>query len=83
MLGSGPLFCYRSGEPVSYDEYNQIFKNLVKCLGIHNSYTQHSARIGGATLAASLGFSEEQIKALGRWNSRAYDHYLCPLMVAL
>ncbi|KAJ3233174.1 hypothetical protein HDU78_006634, partial [Chytriomyces hyalinus] len=40
-------------------------------------YTSHSFRIGGATAAANLGYTEYEIQVLGRWHSDAYMTYLC------
>ncbi len=36
----------------------------------------HSFRIGAATEACQNGASEEQLKSLGRWSSRAYRGYV-------
>ena len=40
-----------------------------------NSWTGHSFRAGLPTLLQSLGFSEEQIKAWGRWSSSVFQTY--------
>ncbi|VDH97557.1 Hypothetical predicted protein [Mytilus galloprovincialis] len=39
-------------------------------------YKGHSFRIGAATNAASLGYSEQLIQKLGRWNSNALQRYI-------
>ena len=36
----------------------------------------HSFRIGAATTAASLGFTEDQIQRMGRWRSDAVKKYI-------
>lgn len=36
----------------------------------------HSLRAGGATLLASLGWSDDRIQALGRWSSTAFKVYI-------
>jgi len=38
--------------------------------------SNHSFRIGAATMAAMNGASDEDIKALGRWKSREYKGYI-------
>jgi hypothetical protein len=50
----------------------------VKLLSIHLSipYKGHSFRIGAATHATTLGFSEPYIRQLGRWNSNAVQRYI-------
>ena len=54
---------------------------LKSCLGKHNLYkngaiTSHSFRSGIASLMGSLGFSDKEIMAIGRWNSSAFERYL-------
>ena len=39
-------------------------------------YNTHSFRIGAATKANRAGISELHIKALGRWQSDAYQRYI-------
>jgi len=39
-------------------------------------YNTHSFHIGAATLANQAGMSPLQIKALGRWQSEAYQRYI-------
>ena len=36
----------------------------------------HSYRIGGACHAAEVGYSDDQIRALGRWKSDGFKVYL-------
>jgi len=40
-----------------------------------NSWTGHSFRAGLPTLLQSLGFSDAQIKAWGRWASSVFQTY--------
>ena len=53
---------------------------LQRCLaycGLDTSrYKSHSFRIGGACHAADRGYSDGQIRALGRWKSDAFKVYL-------
>ena len=39
-------------------------------------FTSHSFRAGMATLMGTLGFSDEEIMAMGWWSSEAYLNYL-------
>ena len=45
---------------------------------LSDKYGAHSFRRGGATLAADMGASVEQLKALGDWRSDAYQAYINP-----
>ena len=47
------------------------FNNLDSSL-----YKGHSFRIGAASWAAAKGFSDSQIRLLGRWKSNAFLRYI-------
>ena len=56
-------------------------KSLKKCLSGHIRYedgyiTSHSFRAGIASLMGTLGYSDTQIKAIGRWSSAAFENYI-------
>ena len=57
-------------KPICYSTYRQSFKksfaNIVPDI---SKYSTHSARSGGATLAASSGISERNLQHHGRWAS--------------
>jgi integrase len=57
-------------KPISYSTYRQSFKksfaNIVPDI---SKFSTHSARSGGATLAASSGVSERNLQRHGRWAS--------------
>ena len=38
--------------------------------------TPHSFRIGAATFAATQGYTAQQIQAMGRWKSSAFQRYV-------
>ena len=38
--------------------------------------TSHSFRAGIASLMGVLGYSDDQIMAIGRWSSSAFERYL-------
>ena len=73
-----PVFRLSSGKPLTGKKFNEILKlNLNK----HLTYTEdtlssHSFRAGLPTLIGKLGYSDSEIKALGRWSSRAFEAYL-------
>ena len=57
-------------KPISYSTYRQSFKksfaNIVPDI---SKFSTHSARSGGATLAASSGVPERNLQRHGRWAS--------------
>lgn len=73
----GPLYRHFSGAVVTRYQFSSVLKKALKALGIDsNRFKSHSFRIGAATSAASKGFSEDGIKQLGRWESKAYKSYI-------
>ncbi|XP_062601811.1 integrase/recombinase xerD homolog [Saccostrea cucullata] len=74
---TGPLFQTMDGSPVSYSLVTTHLKTAIQFIGLDtDSFKGHSFRIGAATHAASLGYSEQVIQKLGRWNSDAFRRYI-------
>ncbi|XP_048753445.2 uncharacterized protein LOC125664646 [Ostrea edulis] len=74
---SGPLFQFTSGVPVPYSYVcGQLSKAAIFAGLDPRRYKGHSFRIGAATHAAQLGFSENYIQHLGRWNSNVLHRYI-------
>ena len=70
---SGPLFCNADFSPMSLHQFNTELQRCLTYCGLDLSrYKSHSFRIGGACHAADNGFSDAQIRALGRWKSDAF-----------
>ncbi len=63
------LFCDIFGNSVSYNKYSKQFGQVVSLCKLSPYLKPHSARIGSATHAASMGHSEDSIKCMGRWVS--------------
>ena len=73
-----PTFRLNSGKPITTKLFNSHIKTY---LGKHvdsdkRFVSGHSFRSGVATLIGQLGYSDEQLKAVGRWSSDAYLKYL-------
>jgi len=73
-----PAFRLESGKNLTTNFLNKKLKEgLGKHLNSSSGFVSgHSFRIGVASLVAQMGYSEEQIKSLGRWSSQAYMSYL-------
>ena len=73
-----PAFRLASGKNLTTNLFNKKLKEgLGKHLNTETGFVSgHSFRIGITSLVAQLGYSEDQIKALGRWSSQAYLTYL-------
>ena len=73
----GPLFCHPTLSPVTHSELSQTLSMSTKWASCHNlGVRPHSFRIGAATHAASLGYSEEHICRMGRWHSNSFKRYI-------
>ena len=73
----GPLFCESDLRPVTISSFNTALKRCLVFCGLDTSrYKGHSFRIGAATHASEQGFSDSQIRRLGRWQSDAFKSYL-------
>lgn len=78
LVTGKPAFREETGKPLTGRKLNKHLKLL---LNKHIDYkegsiTSHSFRAGIATLMGQLGYSDDQIQALGRWSSRACETYL-------
>ena len=85
-VGKSPvLFISQMGQPISSYTFSKMFKECIVDLKLDvDLYKPHSLRIGGASLAHELKFSDSQIEALGRWHSTSYKRYIrVPLISAL
>lgn len=73
----GPLFCWPNHEPVARHQFNDMLHICLRGCGLSTDlYKGHSFRIGAATFAMHSGFSDAQIRHLGRWRSDAFKQYI-------
>jgi len=73
-----PLFRRKDGKPLTGRTLNRILKEL---LSPHFDYkkgffTTHSFRAGIPSMMGAMGMANDDIKATGRWSSRAYEFYV-------
>ena len=71
-----PAFRFESGKPVTLSAMNGLLKERLDGFLIGQRITTHSFRSGAASMMASLGFSEQEVKAVGRWSSNAVEKYV-------
>ena len=77
---NGPLFCTFDGSPITTRYFNSELRRCLIFRGLDTSrYKSHSIRIGAVCLAADQGYSDAQIRALGRWQSDAFKVYIRPV----
>jgi len=73
-----PMFRWENGANLTGAKLNSVMSKFLdpytdKSIG---SFNTHSFRIGLASMLGSLGFTDEEIKAAGRWSSRAFEAYM-------
>ena len=72
-----PLFSFMDDSPVLRHYFTTRLRDAVQFCGLDlGRYQAHSFRIGAATTAAAAGYTEVQIKNMGRWNSDAFKKYI-------
>ena len=75
----GPLFTCAASGAISTNNFNTELRRALNFCGLDCSrYKSHSFRIGAACHASEKGFSDSQIRALGRWSSDAFRTYIRP-----
>jgi len=75
--GEGPFFKLEDGRGLTRRAFVEEVRKALREKGIADEgISGHSFRIGAATAASRNGASDEQIKALGRWRSRAHKGYV-------
>lgn len=65
------------GLPISRAHFSQQLSLAIQfCRLAPSRYKGHSFRIDAASFAADQGFSDTQIRLLGRWKSNAFQKYI-------
>ena len=73
-----PAFRWESGKPFTQNQFRKIMKERLTGYvdNPEDIFCSHSFRIGAASMLGSLGYGDDDVKAIGRWSSRAYEEYL-------
>jgi hypothetical protein len=72
------LFRSNDGTPLTGRRFNVLLKQLLEPHIDYSkgSITAHSFRSGIPSLLGTLGHTDEEIKKVGRWSSRSFEHYM-------
>ena len=73
---SAPFFTNSDGKPLTQRKFNLLLRDLTKSISKHGVISGHSFRSGLISLFAKKGFSDESLKLIGRWSSRAFKVYI-------
>jgi integrase len=71
-----PAFRDELGWAYRHAQFNTDLKDILGRKIQYGKLTAHSFRSGLATLMATVGYSDEEIKAAGRWSSEAFLAYV-------
>jgi hypothetical protein len=73
-----PLFRWSCGKPLTAAALNRILKERLKGYieWAEKWFTTHSFRTGAASWLGMVGAEDSEVKALGRWSSRAFETYM-------
>ncbi|XP_063770888.1 uncharacterized protein LOC134927143 [Pseudophryne corroboree] len=70
---------HSDGSPLTRYQFRSVLGRCILYLGLSPAdYGTHSFRIGAASAAAAAGWSEVEVRALGRWRSGAVRRYIRP-----
>ena len=73
------LFQQKNGKPVTRDMVMRVMRNALAFVGESPvEYGTHSFRIGRCTDLARFGYTDAQLRSVGRWNSDAFKLYVKP-----
>lgn len=77
---STPVFLvHADSSNLSRFQFLRVFRICLSRLGLPpTEFSTHSFRIGAATAAHGMGFSDEELQRLGRWDSFRFSLYVRP-----
>ena len=70
------MFCLPCGKPLTSKQLNCYLDNLVNIHLTKGKISAHSFRAGLVSIFAQQDVSDSDLKLIGRWSSRAFEHYI-------
>jgi len=65
-----------STKPIKTSHISALLQKEMSRINANLRVTSHSLRVGGASFAAARGYSSEEIKVLGGWESNTFMQYI-------
>lgn len=76
---SPTFFVHADSTFLSRFQFLRVFRRCLEILGFPaKEFSTHSFRIGAATAASGLGFTDTELQRLGRWESSRFSLYVRP-----
>ena len=73
---SGPLFKFKSGEPVTHSFFNSSLKSLLNFRGLNTAVYKGQFSDRSGNLCSCNGVPLSVIQNMGRWKSNAFQNYI-------
>lgn len=78
----GPFLMHLDGSFLSRFQFITVFRRCLRSVGLRDKdFASHSFRIGAATEAVRNGLGVEEVKRIGRWESKRFQSYVRPHLV--
>ena len=71
-----PLFASSDGRPITHQRLNNMLNEFINPHLPFGKLSGHSFRSGLISIFAKAGYSNDQLKQIGRWSSRAFKCYI-------
>lgn len=83
-LSNDSFFIHEDLSSLTRYQFSAVLASCLKRLNLSGyQFSSHSFRIGAATTADSIGFSESKVKKVDRWGSNRYKLYVRPSLLTL
>lgn len=74
------MFVYANGAPLTEHQFWAVKSRALNVLGLAwRRFGTLSFQIEAASMAAAMGYRDQDIQRIGRWHSRAFQYYFQPI----